>query len=154
MTQAWSAGWRSTITLGDGQERIRARLADSIRHPSRSWHDFAPMRSHGLAPATVHRHVHRLAALGVIAVQTRLGCAGGVRFTFGVRYWRRSPIRRGSLARMTPRRRPAPGQIESFPAATHPPVASSQQSPGFDLEIGPGDSFAERMAAAGFVPPW
>jgi hypothetical protein len=150
MTQAaWSAGWRSAITLGDGQARTRDRMIESIRHPSRSWHDFAPLRSHGLAASTIHRHVHRLAALGVVAVQSTLGCAGGIRFTFGVRYWHRSPIRRANVARMTSRRRPSHGQIE-LPAPAHAPAQPGPTgSPPF-----PSGSFSDLMLAAGFVPPW
>ena len=66
------------------------------------------MRDYGRSSSTAHRTVHRLAALGVIALQSTLGRAGGVRFTFGVRYWRRSPIRRAGVARIVA------GQVGAF----------------------------------------
>jgi hypothetical protein len=162
MTQAWSAGWRSAITLGDacnrrscdhprhfGQAHAVAQLQATIRHPSRSWHDAPRMRALNRWPGSAHRLIHRLASLGVIAVQSTLGCAGGIRFTFGVRYWHRSPIRRANVARMTSRRRPSPGQIE-LPAPAH---AQAQPGPTGSPPF-PSGSFSDLMLAAGFVPPW
>ena len=104
----YSPGWGARVELGAGQARIRDRLAASIRHPSRTWHDAPTMRDYGRSSSTAHRTVHRLAALGVIALQSTLGRAGGVRFTFGVRFWRRSPIRRAGVARIVA------GQVGAF----------------------------------------
>jgi len=107
MSAAYSPGWGARVELGPGQERTRQALVRSIRHPSRTWHQAPAMRGYGTSPSTAHRLVHRLAALGVIAIQTTLGSEGGTRFTFGVRYWRRSPVRRGLLFRLIP----SPGQL-------------------------------------------
>jgi hypothetical protein len=110
---AWSAGWGTRVELGPGQELVLGMLRAAVRHPSRTWHRAPRMREYGRSPATAHRHIHRLAALGVIAVQTVLGCDGETRFTFGVSRWLwRPPVRR-NLVRM--RRglaaRVAPGQL-------------------------------------------
>jgi len=97
-----SPGWGSTVRLGSGQDHARRTLAAAIRHPSRAWHDAPTLRSFGRSPGTAHRLVHRLAALGVIAIQATLGRDGGIRFTFGVRRWRTHPIRVGLTRRMRP----------------------------------------------------
>jgi len=100
---AYSRGWGSTVKLGSGQEHARRVLAAAIRHPSRAWHEAPTLREMERAPSTAHRLVHRLAALGVIAIQATLGRDGGIRFTFGVRRWRTHPVRAGMVARMIPR---------------------------------------------------
>lgn len=108
MTGVYSPGWRARVELGPGQEHVCDELRRSIRHPSRTWHD-TRMRSLRRAPSTAHRVLHRLAALGVIALQTTLGAAGGTRFTFGVRPWHVGPVRRGMLRRFHVKL--APGQV-------------------------------------------
>jgi hypothetical protein len=75
------------------------------------------LRAFGPWSGTTHRVIHRLAALGVIAIQTgpaRLfGCEGFVRFTFTVRRWKSGPTRRPSIWRIRARVRSivAPGQV-------------------------------------------
>lgn len=122
----WSAGWQRNVEIGDGQKHIRAELMRHARHPSRTWHE-TRMRGLGRSPGTAHRLLHRLAALGVIALQTTLGSAGGTRFTFGVRAWHRGPVRAGMLRRFHVKL--APGQIayaatdeQPTPAAIPPPL--------------------------------
>lgn len=128
MTAAYSPGWGTRVELGDGLERVRRQLQSSIRHPSRTWHDAPVMRGYGVSPSTAHRLVHRLAALGVVAIQTTLGSSGGTRFTFGVRFWRRSPVRRGMVARMM--RRPD-GQVtlRLLPEKETPPAEPTVEPP-------------------------
>jgi hypothetical protein len=113
MTAAYSPGWRARVELGAGQERVRQALLASVRHPSRTWHDAPRMRELNRWSSVAHRELHRLAALGVVALQTTRGARGGTRFTFGVRHWHRAPRRIGQLARMFGRAReaPAPGQL-------------------------------------------
>jgi len=132
---AWSRGWGARVELGDGQERIRQELVRSIRHPSRSWHVAPVMRGYGRSSSTAHRAIHRLASLGVIALQTTLGAHGETRFTFGVRFWRSYPRRVGQLARMT-----------RGGGRSHPPGAPSAGQ----LEL----PFSELLERAGFVPWW
>jgi hypothetical protein len=67
--------------------------------------------------------VHRLAALGVIAIQTELGRDGCVRFTFGVRFWKKGPTFRPSIRRIRARVRSiiAPGQVAFGMGGVDPP---------------------------------
>jgi hypothetical protein len=60
------------------------------------------MRAFGKSSSTIHRHIHRMAELGVIAIQARRGCRGGIRFSFRPRRWKWSlPVRHAlTLARM------------------------------------------------------
>jgi hypothetical protein len=159
MSAAYSPGWSSRVELGPGQERVRLELQRSIRHRSRTWHDAPRMREFERSSSTAHRILHRLAALGVIAIQTTLGSSGGTRFTFGVRYWRRGPVRRGQLARM---RAPSPGQIELLsdlgpatelrtPPVSPGPLPSRGPARGGQASAGP---FSELMRRAGFEPWW
>jgi len=120
-TAAYSRGWAADVRLGAGQERVRQRLAGAIRHPSRTWHEAPTFRSYGTSSGTAHRIVHRLAALGVIAIQTALGAHGGVRYTFAVRMWRTYPPRVG-MARRIGVGRVAPAQLEAFAPEAPPPA--------------------------------
>jgi hypothetical protein len=156
VTAAHSAGWGARVELGPGQDRIVGMLrAIAARRPSHTWHE-TRTRAHERSSSTAHRTLHRLAALGVIAIQPTLGRSGGMRFTFGVRYWRRGPVRRGQLARM---RAPSPGQIELLsdlgPAAATPsgrgPLPSRGPARGGQASAGP---FSELMRRAGFEPWW
>jgi hypothetical protein len=161
-SNVYSPGWGAPVAIGAGQAHIAAQLAGSIRHPSRQWHDAPTLRAFGRSSSTAHRAIHRLAALGVIAIQTRLGAAGGVRFTFGVRRWRHGPARRGMVARMLagpnvsretllraeddgpedhdpPPRRPPPVPYAQRPAPTYKPTPDGRQP-----------TFAELMARYGY----
>jgi len=118
----WSPGWSARVRLGTGLEYMRKQLEDvTARNPSHTWADVPQLRSFERSPGTAHRLVHRLAALGVIALQRRaLGCHGGLRFTFGVRRFLWRPPRRAQVARMgvlVPQ-----GQLELLPETpTKPP---------------------------------
>jgi len=117
-----------------------------------------PLRAFGRSPGTAHRHIRRLVALGVIAVQTEHGRNGFVRFTFLVRFWRTRPISRRGLARM---RAADPDQIELELGPELPPdPAIAAPAPTFDLprfdpvprlerdhgpRDGPGLTFGELM---------
>jgi hypothetical protein len=109
-TTAYSPGWRARIVTGSGQARMLEQLERAKKHPSRTWHDAPKLRAFGISPGTAHRTIHRLAALGLIAIQTTLGRDGGVRFTSAVRFWRRKPIDRRNVRRML-EGRIAPGQL-------------------------------------------
>jgi hypothetical protein len=129
MIRTVSPGWCGRmVELGDGQEWMLAELraiAARSRHKSRLWHELRPLREHDRAPSTVHRLVHRLAALGVVAIDPVRGCRGMVRFTFGVLPWKFLEPRRGQLARMRARVQVSFGQLtlELIPpvALTSPP---------------------------------
>jgi hypothetical protein len=142
---AYSPGWGRAVVLGEGQQAVLDQLRASVRHPSRTWHDAPTMRAFGRSPGTAHRLVHRLQALGVVAIQPTLGRLGGVRFTFGVRRWRYGPHQAGQLRRMLGRRPlpPPPGQLELFaePGANAPPARAAE-------------TFSDRLARLGFQPWW
>jgi hypothetical protein len=106
----YSPGWRARIEAGAAQARMLERLERAKKHPSRTWHDAPTMRELDRSPGTAHRTLHRLAALGLIAIQTTLGRDGGVRFTTAVRFWRNRPINRRNVKRMLAAA-VAPGQI-------------------------------------------
>jgi hypothetical protein len=145
MNGAYSPGWGRAVVLGDGQQHALDQLRASVRHPSRTWHQAPTMRAFGRSPATAHRLVHRLAALGVVAIQPTLGRLGGVRFTFGVRRWKGGPHQAGQLRRMLARRpdpQPA-GQLELWAE----PPAIAQGAP-------PGETFAQAVARYGLRPWW
>lgn len=166
MIATYSPGWNARVSLGSGQLHMRDALRSSIRHPSRVWHDAAPLRSFGRSPGTAHRLIHRLAALGVIAIQTTLGRDGGVRFTFGVHRWRTAPVRRGASWRM---RTPAiAGQLAAFwkPEQAEPepepnitnapdpkrPESTFQPPPPSSNGAYPGETFGEKMRRYGLKP--
>ena len=131
----YSPGWATWVTLGPAQERMRARLERARRHPSRTWHDSPPLRELAPSPGTAHRTLRRLASLGVVALQTTLGCKGVTRFTFGVKRWRSTlPTRRG-VARMVPPRiaTPTPGQLTLFLSVGPPRAPAVQAGPSFGL---------------------
>jgi len=99
----YSPGWGTDVELGSGQEHALGILRDvAAENPRFIWHDAPPLRAFDRSPSTAHRVVHRLAALGVIAIEVRRGCQGGIRFTFRVRRWKwTAPVRRAlTLARM------------------------------------------------------
>ena len=109
------------------------------------------MRDYDRAPSTAHRTIHRLAALGVIALQTTLGRDGSTRFTFGVRFWRRSPVRRGMLARFAA----VPGQVSAFdePAPEPEPEPERREIPPANDDrptFGVRPTFDELMRRYGF----
>jgi hypothetical protein len=156
MTAAWSRGWDARVELGPGQERMRQQLlaiAKRARHPSRMWAE-TTMREHDRSSSTAHRLIHRLHALGVIAIQPTLGSSGGTRFTFGVRFWHRQPVRRGMLARFRP---PADGQasLELLPEPEERPPGRIVEEPEREPIPHPhpyppaGETFAEKMRRHG-----
>lgn len=160
MTRAYSRGWRADVELGAGQDAIRRQLVAAVAHPSRTWHEAPRIRELGRSPGTAHRTLRRLAALGVVALQSTLGRNGRVRFTFGVHYWRRSPIRRGMLARFTASRPPAEGQLglglaELVDERIHRPGSPVGGADGLgSAPPAPGATFGELLSRAGFVAPW
>jgi hypothetical protein len=99
MTTVGSPGWGTSVELGPRQAHVLAWMRASVKHPSRTWHRAPVMRDYGTSTAIVHRCIHRLASLGVIAVQTVRGCRGETRFTFGVRRWKWTPPTRRGVAR-------------------------------------------------------
>ena len=103
----YSAGWGMDVAIGSGQAHALGIMREvAAGNPGRRWHDLPPLRELGRSPSTAHRVVHRLAALGIVAIQARRGCKGGIRFTFRVRRWKwGNPVRHAlTLARMTARR--------------------------------------------------
>jgi hypothetical protein len=123
-----SAGLRGALVgLGSRQAAIYERAQrEARRHPSRTWAAFPPMRSFGVSPSVISRGIHRLAELGVMAIQPVLGCQGEIRFTFGVRPWG-GPLAstRRTLARMR-LRAIAPGQIAfAMPPAERVPIPTT-----------------------------
>lgn len=141
-----SLGWGTNVTLGSGQADMLDQLQAAVKHPSRTWHRAPRMRDLGRWPSANHRVIHRLAALGVIAVQTTYGTdpqhpgrASFVRFTFGVRRWLWRPPSRRQVARMRPRivALVAPGQLalaHAEPPGAPPPRPSPRLgvTPVFD----------------------
>jgi hypothetical protein len=130
--RAWAATAQRTpapgyggqaVLIGVGQARVLGQLR-AVRnpHPSRLWTEAPRFRElRPSSPGSAHRDLSRLAALGVVAVQTiALGCLGGVRFTFGVRLRRPYGLRRGLLAAFAP----VAGQVGAFdePADELPPA--------------------------------
>jgi len=108
MSTVYSPGWGTDVALGSGQAHLLELLHEiAARNPRHAWHELPPLRELGWSPSVAHRLIHRVAALGVIAIDVRRGCKGGIRFSFRVRrfLWR-SPVRHAlSLARMTARRK-------------------------------------------------
>jgi hypothetical protein len=159
-----SPGWGSRVLLGPGQDHARRVLLGSIRHPSRAWHEAPTLRSFERSPGTAHRLVHRLAALGVVALQSTLGRDGGIRFTFGVRRWRTHPVRVGLSRRMRPAR-PAVAQLAAWPddelEEPEPPPARSRPVAWADRPAptlvptpdGRRPSFREELERHGFRVP-
>lgn len=157
MAAVWSLGWGARVELGAGQEHVRRELVASIRHPSRTWHVAPRMRDLNRWPSVAHREIHRLAALGVIAVQTTLGAHGETRFTFGVRFWRSRPINRAQLVRMRPaiilaRFQPAPGQLAAWVPPEKPDAPEPPEKPRPDEPRLPDGrpTFDELMRRNGF----
>lgn len=102
MRTAYSPGWGRDIVLGPVQSAMTTVLEGiAARDPGGSWHELPPTRTLG-EPGSVSRTLHRLAELGVIALEVRRGRYGGLRFTFRPRRWKWSaPARRAlTLARM------------------------------------------------------
>jgi hypothetical protein len=150
MRSIHSTGWGIDVVLGSGQSRVLEVLESiAAREPRRKWHDAPPMREFGGAPSRVHQHLHRLAALGVIAIETRLGRYGGVRFTFRGRRWKwDAPARRAiTLARMK-----IVDLRAALPSMFHPPIRTPSKKNEPRTGTLPGPTFGELMAQAGFVP--
>ena len=170
-----SAGWGCPVQLWEGQQHVLGVLRASMRHKSRAWHQAPTLRSFGRSPGTAHRVLHRLAAVGVIALQPRLprfgprksqGCHGGLRFTFGVQRFLWTPPRRGQLARMSA------GQLALLPDDGGPSTSSLQKPPKTQpppetapLErprtpetawggVGGQSEFTRGMTGANFQPWW
>lgn len=112
------------MELGSGQEHVRARLeraARRSRHPSRTWQNSPPMRNFERSPGVAHRAIRRLVSLGVIAIQSTLGCEGFVRFTFGVRLWRGLVLPRPRVLARIRGIAAVTGQLLLLPSALSPP---------------------------------
>jgi hypothetical protein len=112
------------VELGSDQAHILAVLRGAVKHPSRTWHRAPVMRAYGRHPFVVYRGIHRIAALGMIAVQTVIGCRGETRFTFGVRRWLWRPPNRRGVGRIARRvvAAVAPGQLAfAHTEPEHPP---------------------------------
>jgi hypothetical protein len=167
ITTTYSRGWGSAVALGPGQDHARRVLLEAIRHPSRAWHEAPTLRSFDRSPGTAHRLVHRLAALGVIAVQSTLGRDGGIRFTFGVRRWRTYPVRVG-LSRRMHRSGPAVAQLAAWPddelEEPDPPPGPAPRAPRMPWADRPGPelvptpdgrrpTFREELERHGFRVP-
>ena len=148
--RVWSPGWGTGVVLGDGQRAMVAELERiAKRNPSQMWHE-TRMRALGRLPGKAHALVWSLRSRGVIAVQKPLrGCLGGTQFTFGVRYWRRAPIRAGMLRRFHVQH---PPQME-LAAAGMEVLAEPPRQPEPPRVPATG-TFGDLMAGAGFAPWW
>jgi hypothetical protein len=149
-----SPGWDTDVFAGKGLARVYAEMRAieaKPRHRSRTWYELRSLRSYGFAASTMHRLVHRLFALGVVLIQPVRGCHGRIRFSFGVPYWHRHPVRLGMLRRFTGRI--APGQMTLLPAPAVLPVRPAQQGPTVSPPV-PSGSFDDLMLAAGVVKFW
>jgi hypothetical protein len=150
----WSPGWGTEVILGSGQAHVFGILETvADRERGIKWHDAPPMREFGRSPSVVHQHLHRLAALGVIAIQTTLGRYGGVRFTFRGRRWKfTAPARRVlTMARMKMRDvREAIGSFLHAPIRLFDPdVRTPSKKDVRSSRTLTGPTFGEFMAAAG-----